>query len=364
MTGSRPFDLDTAWLPREEIDDDDDDDDDGLRIDEGGVGHGGSGSEDDFTSDDSSDKSLLGGDERLQQEGLRQRSRERNKSRSQEQREIPHGALNTFAFFKTAGAPFLVGKVREERVVDGEREVSLHWYTPSNRRLVDNAGTTQFDKYAKAVFTPDFLKDTTTAGGSGRPKLVPDASWEQVSTIVATCPALIAGGRKIPSWVKEQLKEEAPDTDGDDDISAAGKSNVMVGGKRKARAQDTGAGKPEEDEEEEEEAGARGGTGAAEQQQRRQQQQQQTAARRPRGLLGLEAAGRTSGPKAMQVERQRAGRTPGIVEVERPQSQAGDDRGGGSKSRLGSTTSRRVSSRGRRPRKWLGDGDDEDDRQC
>ena len=361
MTGSRPFDLDTAWLPREEIDDDDDDDDndDGLSI-EGGMGHGGGGREDDFTSDDSSDKSLLGGDERLQQEGLRQRSRERKKSRSQEQREIPHGALNTFAFFKTAGAPFLVGKVREERVVDGEREVSLHWYTPSNRCLVDNAGTTHFDKYAKAVFTPDFLKDTRTAGGSGRPKLVPDASWEQVSTIVATCPALIAGGRKIPAWVKEQLKEEAPDTDGDDDISAAGESNVMVGGKREARAQDTGAEKPEE-EEEEAEAGGWGGTGAAEQQQRRQQQKQQTAAQRPRGL-GLEAAGRTSGPKARQVEQQRAGRTPGNVEVERLQRRAGDYGGGGSKSPLGSTTSRRDSSRGRRPRKWLGDGDDENDR--
>eukprot|EP00904_Undaria_pinnatifida_P012014 jgi/Undpi1/7943/HiC_scaffold_24.g10415.m1 len=281
MTGSRPFDLDTAWLPREEIDDDDDDDDDnddGLSI-EGGMGHGGGGSEDDFTSDDSSDKSLLGGDERLQQEGLRQRSRERKKSRSQEQREIPHGALNTFAFFKTAGAPFLVGKVREE---------------------------------------------------------------------------------KIPAWVKEQLKEEAPDTDGDDDISAAGESNVMVGGKREARAQDTGAEKPEE-EEEEAEAGGWGGTGAAEQQQRRQQQKQQTAAQRPRGL-GLEAAGRTSGPKARQVEQQRAGRTPGNVEVERLQRRAGDYGGGGSKSPLGSTTSRRDSSRGRRPRKWLGDGDDENDR--
>jgi len=157
-----------------------------------------------------------------------------------------------------------MGKVREERVVDGEREVSLHWYTPANRRLVDDAANTSFDKYAAAAFTPDFLRDTTTAGGSGRPKLVADASWEQVSSIVATCPALIAGGRKIPTWVQQTLKGEASDPDGHGDVSTAGEGEV------------------------------RGGTSAVE-------QQQQTTAK-PSRTLGQEGDERTSGRTADQVE--------------------------------------------------------------
>lgn len=89
---------------------------------------------------------------------------------------------------------------------------------------------------------------------------------------MATCPALIAGGRKIPAWVKQQLKGDEPDkdTDGDDDIPNAGESNIRVGTKRKARSQDTGAEEPEEEDEGQQEgAGVCGGTGAAEQQQRR-----------------------------------------------------------------------------------------------
>lgn len=338
MTGLRPFDLDTAWLPPLEIDDNDEDDDPSVE-DGGGGGYGGGGSDNDLlgSSDDSSssDESLDGSDERLQQERLRRRSRAtKKKSRAQEQREIRHGTLNTFAFFKTAGAPFLMGKVREERVVDGEREVSLHWYTPTKRRLVDDAANTSFDKYAAAVFTADFLKDTSAAGGSGRPKLIADASWEQVSSIVATCPALIAGGRKIPAWVKQTLKgEAASDTDGHDDVSTAGDGDLRVGSKRKHHA--PAPAENEEEEQEEEETLESSG--------RASQLQQRELTRVGPGGGGPQRAGVTGQEKAAPAE--------GTVEQRRrsPGGEEGQSIG-----------TRRTSKRGCVPRKTWGSDEDDD----
>lgn len=345
MTGSRAFDLDTAWLPPEEMDlDEVDGDDDDVELSINGVA-GGQGGDGTTSSDDSSDESLVG-DERQQQEGLRRGSRHGNKkSRCQEQREIPHGTPNTFAFFETEGAPFLVGKVLEERVVNGEREVSLHWYTPATRSLVNGAATTPFDTYAKQSFTPDFVKDTTTGGSGGsRPKVVPDVSWEQVSSITATCPALIAGGRKIPAWVKQILKGEAADTE-DDDVPTAGKGKVSAGTKKRKAPAPAPPPAEEEEEDDEEEEAERGGRG------RELHLQQQEAAGQGAALVVEQGAG------GVGREQERTGRAPGRLE----QPHRGTGEGGGPTSPGQSISARRASKRGCVPRKTWREGSDEDD---
>ena len=147
--------------------------------------------------------------------------------------------LNSFGFFIGAGAPLLVGKVKDARVgmeEEEEDEVLLHWYTPS-KALVDNASSTDFDVYANATFNAAYnvVEGAGRSGSRATRKYVEDTSREAKSGIIATCPALIGGGKKNPAIVKQILKnakqrqaQAAEDEQGGD--YDAGSSLEGVGG--------------------------------------------------------------------------------------------------------------------------------------
>jgi len=157
-TGSRAFDLPTDWLPAtndngpaDQHHQDEDADDADEHNSEEGLGEG-----DDGDGDSSSDD----------------------------------------GFFNY----FLAGKVIGERQRGGEKEVNLHWYTPS-KTLVENAANTDFGDYAKATFNESYVSVEV----GKRTQYQPDTSWEPLSAIVATCGALIGNGKKIPAWIKDSL---------------------------------------------------------------------------------------------------------------------------------------------------------------
>jgi len=120
------------------------------------------------------------------------------------------GAIGTFAFFLATEAPFLVGKVDEER----SGEVRVLWYTPKET-LIQQAASVDFDVYAKAVFRQTYTVDDNV-GPSGRQhrrkrNLIPDTSWEPVVRIAASCPKL-RGGKYIPASVVKAIRTSARDS--------------------------------------------------------------------------------------------------------------------------------------------------------
>ena len=211
MQGLVMFAFETKWMPslcHGHEGDEVDDNDSGNEGDRAGEAEHCSGL-DDGDDGDSSDEELTDALEGDQLTGGR--AAVARKWRQQKNvEEVVHGALNSFGFFIGAGAPLLVGKVKDARVgmeEEEEDEVLLHWYTPS-KALVDNASSTDFDVYANATFNAAY----NVVGGAGRSgsratrKYVEDTSWEAKSGIIETYPALIGGGKKIPAIVKQILK--------------------------------------------------------------------------------------------------------------------------------------------------------------
>lgn len=113
-----------------------------------------------------------------------------------------------FAFFVATNAPFLVGKIVAERVVEeGESEVEIHWLRPAKDHTLYNAASMTLDEYAKGAFVECYVM--TKANGVGRgtkPKRAKDVSWEPVKCIIATSENLIGNGRKIPNRVLKLLR--------------------------------------------------------------------------------------------------------------------------------------------------------------
>lgn len=111
-----------------------------------------------------------------------------------------------------SAAPFLVGKVDEEREgVDGDREVRLLWYTPSEK-LVKEAASVGFDAYAKAVFRQTFAAvDNGASGPRRKRKLVPDTGWELASRVVTSCKDL-RKNKYIPGKVIKALRQARNDS--------------------------------------------------------------------------------------------------------------------------------------------------------
>ena len=239
MQGLVMFALETKWMPslcRGHEGDEVDDDDSGNEGDRAGQAGHCSGLDD--GEDDSSDEELTDDLEGDQLTGGRAAVARKRRQRKDVE-EVVHGALNSSRFFIGAGAPLLVGKVKDARVgmkEEEEDEVLLHWYTPS-KALVDNASSTDFDVYANATFNAAYnvVEGAGRSGSRATRKYVADTSWEANSGIIATCPALIGGGKKIPAIFKQILKnakqrqsQAAEDEQGGD--YDAGSSLEGVGG--------------------------------------------------------------------------------------------------------------------------------------
>lgn len=232
MHGRRNFDLETNWLPDYFPADDDDDSEDREKDDgdiPGGAGIDGVGDDPFDSSDDDADmltSSYVDNRER----SLNHESGARRRQQRKQGEEVSHGAVGSFSFFLGSAAPLLVGKVKDTRQQSGqEEEVLLHWYTPS-KTLVANASSTTFDTYAGAIFNAAYRVEVA---GQRKKSYVEDMSWEPKSGIVATCPNLISGGKKIPSPVKKALKSAARSqgqpTDEQKDGEEGGEDDVTHG---------------------------------------------------------------------------------------------------------------------------------------
>lgn len=118
-----------------------------------------------------------------------------------------HATIGSFGFLLADEAPFLVGKIDRERTGEGgEREVCLHWFTPS-ARLVSQASSVEFEKYGRAVFSQTFISLPVEAGAGQRKKKkhVPDEGWEPESGIVTTC-RLLRRSKYVPATVLKVLR--------------------------------------------------------------------------------------------------------------------------------------------------------------
>ena len=209
MQGLIMFTLETKWMPslcRGQEGDEVDDDDSGNEGDSAGEAGSYSGLDDDGDGDSSDGEltDVLEGDQLTLGRAAVARKRRQRK----DVEEVVHGALNSFGFFIGTGAPLLVGKVKDTRVgmEEEENEVLLHWYTPS-KALVDSASSADFDVYANATFNVAYnvVEGAGHSGSRATRKYVEDTSWEAKSGIIATCPALIGGRKKIPASVKQSL---------------------------------------------------------------------------------------------------------------------------------------------------------------
>ena len=103
--------------------------------------------------------------------------------------------------------------------------------------MVDNASSTDFDVYAYATFNAVYnvVEGAGRSGSRAARQYVEDTSWAEKSGIIATCSALIGGGKTIPAIVKQILKnakqrqsQAAEDEQGGD--YGAGSSLEGVGG--------------------------------------------------------------------------------------------------------------------------------------
>lgn len=203
--GFRDFDLPTEWLPEDKFSVDDQ----GLCADDDSDDGSDDGTPEEYSDHDSSDEELEGeGLAGTQQAAARKRRMNRDTEGARGKEGV---GVGSFAFFVATDAPFLVGKVEGERQGEGrEREVCLHWYTPS-KSLLQQAATVDFELYGMAVFNAAYNVEDVPHASAGRTrtrkKHVKDASWEQASRITASCRKVNGRGKRIPAAVLKTLRE-------------------------------------------------------------------------------------------------------------------------------------------------------------
>ena len=107
--------------------------------------------------------------------------------------------IGCFAFFLADSAPVLVGKVLAFRIVNGQREIRVHWFTPVNQNIRDSASTVPFDAYCncRIAYAADFKLEPAR---DGRMRRVPDEDWEKADSVVewSKKPELNGKGKKLP----------------------------------------------------------------------------------------------------------------------------------------------------------------------
>ena len=204
QTGDRIFSLPVDWLPEDKwceedpSDDGEADEDSGDEVDDSG---GRVDPSEDTLSDSGDEEQLM---DVVTRDRLRSLPLRRQRGASTVGTDGKDFRVGGFAFFTATSAPFLFGKIQEERDGDdGEREVSLHWYTPS-KKLDLQASTVDFDVYEKARFTANFSGVRVVEGKKVWDK---DESWEAVTQIVASCDVLKNKGKGVPAWILKRLKD-------------------------------------------------------------------------------------------------------------------------------------------------------------
>ena len=87
---------------------------------------------------------------------------------------------------------------------EGIREVHLHWWSPSNKSVRDDASKYSIVKYGNHAFAADYyLADETASVGKKRRRIA-DTDWEAANNVVVSCEKLRAD-KKIPKKVLDKL---------------------------------------------------------------------------------------------------------------------------------------------------------------
>ena len=235
--GSKPFDLPTYWLREEDNDSNDSDDSDSdsdssssssnnsdLSSGRSSDGDGSNNMTNSNNSNNSGRDSQTGdgsgrgngGDNGSVRDGDSDSSEGTAKVSTPKTGRSRRAITTTrghFAFFLADQAPFLVGQITDVRRAEGDgeereaqHEVRIHWWSPATARIRAAAASVSLDTYAKGVFAKDHVP--WQGSGGNRRRLIPDQSWEPVSRIVTTCPALIGRGKKIPGKILKVLAED------------------------------------------------------------------------------------------------------------------------------------------------------------
>lgn len=179
--------------------------------------------------------------------------------------QIPSFVKTDYVFFFAHDAPFLVGQVLATRRTDDDDdqnddgEVEVHWLSPSNSRVRDNASKYTIAEYGKGVFAKDFKEEAVLEGRKRKRKLMPDVDWMPREEVVASCPSLNAA-KYIPKAVlnalaearhHEHVEDEEDEEEGDEEEVARTEGGEEGG--EDANAQ--GIEEEEQHEEEEKEGG-------------------------------------------------------------------------------------------------------------
>ena len=108
-------------------------------------------------------------------------------------------------FFVAAFAPFVAAQLMGIRTTDeGIREVHLHWWSPSNKSVRDDASKYSIVEYGNHAFAADYYLAEETASVGKKRRRVTDTDWEAANNVVVSCEKLRAD-KKIPKKVLDKL---------------------------------------------------------------------------------------------------------------------------------------------------------------
>ena len=199
-TGSCEFDLPTWWLPD----------------DEGGDG-GGSGSGDSQDTETGCENNELGsnfretvgsqedkGGDGVRGEGGGYQVDDSSDDEDEDHRVLP--TAGNVVFFVSGLAPFIAAQLIGTRTThEGIREVHVHWWSPRNATVRDNASQYSIVEYGNHAFAADYyLHIEETASGGKKRRRVADTGWEAASSMVTSCEKLRAD-KTIPKGVLKRL---------------------------------------------------------------------------------------------------------------------------------------------------------------
>ena len=108
-------------------------------------------------------------------------------------------------FFVEDFALFVAAQLMGIRTTDeGIREVHLHWWSPSNKSVRDNASQYSIVEYGNHAFAADYPLAEETASVGKKRRRVADTDWEAANNVVVSCEKLRAD-KNIPKEVLDKL---------------------------------------------------------------------------------------------------------------------------------------------------------------
>ena len=169
----------------------------------------------------------------LQGEGEQNGGEKGNGEHADSTPELPPLAIGEFVFLLAEGAPFLAGQVTGGRRTGEDArhdEVEVHWWSPSNRNVREDAKNLTTLGYGKGVFTKDFRRGEQSPSSKKKPTYSPSVGWVARQDVVASCKSL-RGGKYIPGPILRALEAAGHEHDADEgDADHEGRSPSRTDG--------------------------------------------------------------------------------------------------------------------------------------